>query len=614
MRCLAVIIGLFAVSLPAQTLSGRVQSGGRPLAGARITLFNADTSDFREVRSAADGSFSFSPAAGSFRLGAAYPGRQYLESQVAGGDTGNTLELVPENQAGRWDIILSAAPEALGGTNSAVLLPDGRIIYCHNTLDPFLFHPATGGTSLVPPSPRQQGCHAATLLPDGRIIYVGGHDAGVYGPGTRQVKTLNAAATAWAVQPDLKGYRWYPSMIQLPDGGLLAVGGGNENNPQRSLTSETMDPATLQWTYAGNIAVGNEVSPIALLYTGEVLMTHRPPQLYDPGTRQWRLAGDFVQGPRMPDGDHSDHDLVLMPNGEAVAIGCIRFPAGAPGNLVEIYDPAADSWRLGANFPPLRSRPNVALLPDRKILVMGGKKEEAADPSPVNAWEQLRLTDAYDPAADSWRRLADMKVAREYHATPVLVPDGRVIMVAGEGKPGEEPAQSTLEAFSPPYLFRGVRPRIQNLAQTAFSRGGTLRFEVARTAAPTSVILMSLSANTHFMESGNNRYLELAFTRNGKEIAAVLPTDPVRLPHGFYTLFVLVDDIPSQGRILRIDAPAALARTRMAGRPRAGRGPLRLGLPDRPYPWTPYGMDGRKARAWSFGQAVLTIGNLPGKE
>ena len=92
-------------------------------------------------------------------------------------------------------------------------------------------------------------------------------------------------------------------MCQLPDGELLALGGGNERNPERSKTSETMNPATMQWTQAGDLAIGNEVSPIVLLYSGEVLMTHRPPQLYNPGTRKWRLAGDFAQANRMANGE-----------------------------------------------------------------------------------------------------------------------------------------------------------------------------------------------------------------------------------------------------------------------------------------------------------------------
>ena len=89
---------------------------------------------------------------------------------------------------------------------------------------------------------------------------------------------------------------------------------------------------------AGDIAIGNEVSPVVLLYTGEVLMTHRPPQLFDPGNLAWRSTMDFVQGDRMPNGDHSDHELQLLPDGRVAAIGYKTFNLSV-GRMLEIYDP-----------------------------------------------------------------------------------------------------------------------------------------------------------------------------------------------------------------------------------------------------------------------------------
>ena len=50
----------------------------------------------------------------------------------------------------------------------------------------------------------------------------------------------------------------------------------------------------------------------------------------------------------------------------------------------------------------------------------------------VNQWGYMKLTDLYDPASDSWRRLDDLNYFREYHALTILVPDGRVIAVGGE--------------------------------------------------------------------------------------------------------------------------------------------------------------------------------------
>ncbi len=69
----------------------------------------------------------------------------------------------------------------------------------------------------------------ATTL--GSVIYVGGADRPVFVPGTRQVKTFDPLTLSWEVQPDLTDSRWYPTMVPLPNGELLAVGGGDPVRP-----------------------------------------------------------------------------------------------------------------------------------------------------------------------------------------------------------------------------------------------------------------------------------------------------------------------------------------------------------------------------------------------
>ncbi len=146
-----------------------------------------------------------------------------------------------------------------------------------------------------------------------------------------------------------------------------------------------------------------------------------------------------------------------------------------------------------------------------------------------------------------------MNFAREYHSTPLLMPDGRVVVAGGEGKPGEEHKDtSVVEAFSPPYLFKGIRLEIRNLTQTIFPRASVITFRIANTSMPTSVILMGIEAVTHFTNTGNARYIEIPFTQNGDMIHATLPSDKVEIPLGFYTLFAMTDDIPSVGKIIHI--------------------------------------------------------------
>ncbi|MBK8426184.1 MAG: hypothetical protein IPL27_09560 [Lewinellaceae bacterium] len=178
-----------------------------------------------------------------------------------------------------------------------------------------------------------QGCVASQLLWNGNIIMASGTDQEVYGPGTRKMKQYNVFTKTWQILPLMLDYRWYPSMTQLADGRLLITGGGGLNNPVRVNTTELYDPLTGQTEWVDTIAIRNEQSPILTLYSGKALMTFRPPQLFDPVTEQWDLAADFVQGNRMSNGDHVDHELVHLPEGEVIAIGFKPFPAGSGGNL-----------------------------------------------------------------------------------------------------------------------------------------------------------------------------------------------------------------------------------------------------------------------------------------
>lgn len=551
---------LFINILSAQTLTGTVTDPiGAPIADARVTIFLADTTEFRETRTDANGGYLFENLDPSyFFFGVAARGFDYFTNATTGivGTVIHDAQLVPETEEGQWDIIMQS-PEALGGTDLGVLMPNGSIYYCHNTKDPFYFSPTENDTSIAKGSLFAQGCVAPALMLDGQLLFAGGTlEEDGFGPACKKIKTFDPITQVWQYQPDMLDSRWYPTLVPLYDQRLLIAGGGDLNtglpNAKRTKTSEVYDSATGQTVWADTLKFGNEVSAIVPLFTGKVLMTFRPPQLFDPATLQWDLAADFVQGNRLPNGDHCDHEIVLRPNGQVVAIGYKSFTPGQPGVNVEIYDPIQNIWTMGSNFSPTRSRAKVVQLPDEKILVMGGFKEETTDPTPVNNWGYMGLTDQYDPASNSWRRLKNMNWKREYHTITILVPDGRVIAVGGEGAPGNEPPQSIIEAFSPPYLFRGIRPEISNFNKTVFQRGETIEFDAHKTNALTKVMLMSNAVMTHFMNSGNGRCLELDFTQDGNQVSATLPNDSLKLMPGWYMLFGMVDDIPSVAQIVQI--------------------------------------------------------------
>ncbi len=584
MKKTLIIIGLCAFFLPknnAQTLTGTVTDPlGTPVPNARVTIFLNDTSLFREARTDAAGVYLFEnlqPAYFFFNVAAR--GFELFQNATTGivGTVVHDAQIEQETHPGVWTTIMDS-PEPLGGTDLGVLLPDGRIYYCHTTKDPFVFDPVANDTMFIPGDNVVQGCAATKLLWNGNVVMAGGTDLEIYGPGTRKIKQFDLATQTWQPLPIMLDYRWYPAMTQLANGKLLIVGGGGLNNPIRVKTSELYDPITGTTEWADMVSIGMEQSPLLTLYSGKALMTFRPPQLFDPVTKQWDLAADFVQGNRMPNGDHVDHELVHLPEGDVIAIGFKPFPAGSGGNLVERYNPSANTWALRSSFAPLRSRSETVLTPDRRILVIAGAKEAHADPTPVNHWGYMDLTDQYDPYADTWRRLAAMPRKREYHALAVLVPDGRVIVVGGEGAPGNEPPKSIIDAYQPPYLFRGVRPQILNLAKTDYQRGETIEFDVARTNAPTAVVLQSTQAVTHMVNSGENRFLDLNFSIENQSVVAEIPDDSLKTLPGWYMLWAMVDDIPSVAKMVRIlpgQAPVETPPTAdFSANPTSGCAPL----------------------------------------
>ena len=524
------------------------------LQDVRLTLFNADTTFFRETRSDIAGNYSFSNIpANTYSLGVSFLNKEYQQITInLAANASYNFTLLPETQMGQWDIIIQS-PEPLGGTDLGLLQPDGKIFYCHDTKDPFVFDPQTNDTTRIQGDVNIQGCAAPLQLPDGKILFAGGAAVAVYGPGTRKIKTYDYLTGNWQTKPNMLGYRWYPSATILSDGKILITGGGTQLNPQRTNSTEIYDPVTGISLTVDTTAIPQEQSPILMLYNGKILMTHRPPQLYDPLTQLWDACADFQQGNRMPNGDHADHELVHLPEGIVVAVGYKSFTTGVPGNLIEKYNEQTDTWSLGTNSIPTRSRPEAVLLPGKNILVIAGQKEDNTDPTPVNQWGMMDITDMYNPYSNQWRRLASMNYKREYHALAVLVPDGRIIMAGGEGQPGNEPPLSIIEGFKPPYLFRGIRPEIINFSQNVYQRGSQIVFDVIKTNAVTQVILISTPVVTHMMNTGNNRYAELAFTQSGNTVTANIPSDALNVLNGYYQLFAMVDDIPSVSKIIKVE-------------------------------------------------------------
>jgi hypothetical protein len=92
--------------------------------------------------------------------------------------------------------------------------------------------------------------------------------------------------------------------------------------------------------------------------------------------------------------------------------------------------------------------------------------------------------------------LASLNRYRGYHSNALLLPDGRVL-VAGGGHPNPAggAAEDNAEIYSPPYLFKGVRPVITN-APTRVNYGRAFVVTTPDANAIASVTWIRLSSTT----------------------------------------------------------------------------------------------------------------------
>jgi hypothetical protein len=119
---------------------------------------------------------------------------------------------------------------------------------------------------------------------------------------------------------------------------------------------------------------------------------------YDPATNRWRKLAPSPLAPEQgPIGAWTGHELILLVSGIDVGDGKPQ-----PGRFARAaaYDPATDTWRRIAPMPePDGALGGTAVWDGKELLVVG-------------AGPQARDALAYDPAANRWRRLASIEPGR----------------------------------------------------------------------------------------------------------------------------------------------------------------------------------------------------------
>ena len=153
------------------------------------------------------------------------------------------------------------------------------------------------------------------------------------------------------------------------------------------------------------------------------------------------------------------HSAVMYRSGKILKTGTAADSGttGAAANTAFVLDMTQPSpaWRQIANMHFPRAFQNSTILPDGTVLITGGGT--ALDGYDVS--KGVLTPELWSPSTETWQTLAPAALARLYHSTALLLPDGR-ILIAGSGDDGPAVNQTKAELYSPPYLFKGARPTI----------------------------------------------------------------------------------------------------------------------------------------------------------
>jgi Domain of unknown function (DUF1929) len=415
----------------------------------------------------------------------------------------------------------------------------------------------------APRTPIDLFCAGQAFLPGGRLLAAGGTSR--YEPsfrGLRDALTFNPGTRKWARVRRMLRPRWYPTLIGLGDGRVISVSGRGADGeldrvPEVFETgrgwSNLRSPGLLPW-YAHLFLLADG----RVFYSGGQMSGNRGarPQV-------WKLASGarrIVPGLPARDLRNQSTSVMLGPaqDQRVMIIGGggadihehgddhphERAPHVATDSVAIVDLSAAEPrYRRAASLHHARMHLNGTLLPDRTVLANGGARVEE------HRVEAALHAELYDPRRRRWTEAAKSRVPRLYHSIALLTPDGRVITAGSNPRPRDD--ELRIEVYSPPYLFRGTRPRLE-LSRDEAGYGARLAATVSG-GAVREVSLLRPGAVTHAFNN-DQRLVDVPFEVSGPgRLRLRLPRSRRIAPPGWYMAFA-VDEagVPSVARWLRL--------------------------------------------------------------
>ncbi|MEX2553750.1 MAG: galactose oxidase-like domain-containing protein [Actinomycetota bacterium] len=450
---------------------------------------------------------------------------------------------------GVWELLeqrlpFPAAHAALLPTGKVLLLPGGRKNGAANQAPSACLWDWHSGRLRTWNLPADFSLGAHCFLSDGRLVVTGGgkersairlKETYLFDPATEDFLRVN----------DIPERGPCPTLVELGDGSVLAVGGAGESRIHAY-------DKTSGWTASSDSELDWPLYPqLTLLEEGSVFYSGQHfggRTLINPGILG--SGGGFEELPpavRPPDfliDFREQGETVLLPPAQDQRVMIIG--GGSPPTPdVHVID-------LSQAEPVLRtSRPmhfgrasfNTVILPDHTLLVCSGIRSDQAGRSAALEAE------LYEPSRGVWTLGAAAEVPRLEHSSAILLPDGRVLTAGSTDRSGS--GELRVELYHPPYLFHGDRPVVDEVPeQIVFGKPFSIK------TADSDIRRISLvrpMAVSHGIDSGQ-RLVDVPFESRGSGVLeAFAPDNPNIAPPGRYLVFLVNHyGTPSLGKWVRL--------------------------------------------------------------
>lgn len=382
--------------------------------------------------------------------------------------------------------------------------------------------------------------------------------------GIRDAFEFDPVAEKYIKVDPMNEARWYPTLTTLSDGKILSVSGLDDIGQLVPGKNEIFDPASKKWTYTKKIRQFPTYPALFLMQNGKIFYSGsnagygpdnvgRDPGIWDVDTNR------FTKLPGLSDANRMETSgTVLLPpaqNEKFMVIG-----GGGVGesklssNKTRLIDLKAKNPHFvdGPTLEKGTRYPQSSILPDDTVLVSGGSEDYRG-----RGASNILQARIYHPDTNSFDRVADPLVGRNYHSGSILLPDGRVMFFGSDSLYGDKANtkpgtfEQRIEIYTPPYLYRDSRPSLSGGPQT-IARGGTGTFTSPQASAIKKVRLIRPSASTHVTDV-DQRSVALDFTTSGNKITVRMPKNRNLVTSGWYMLFVDDDQgTPSKAQWVKV--------------------------------------------------------------